>query len=335
MAFTTRSTRRPFSGRYNGVLESNVAEVIWWTQFDDRNTDNIVDFTESVSVYRRALLIRPDLNVQLPNGAFGLVQQTDPVEVAKFLATNDISASWVDTSIPPDGTRDVIRANTLADLARRENRFAHDLTNFPNVIARLGTISLASTRMGAFSGSNVVPTGDDILLTQVAGFDVKVYSRNAAVEVPVGTNLAVEPSDIGFVGDNTIAGGKYGSFVDLGYFSDSFGLDYNTYGFDPAKTQFETYPTLLSGLRYLFDPNNANLGYEIAYCTWTPDYEKGGPATNGIDDDGANGVDDTDERLTLPPYPYAVRGIKVTFRMIEKNSRQVRQQSVTHSFVPE
>ena len=58
LAYTTRSTRQPFRGRTpNGLLESNMAEVVWWTAFSDRDGDGIVAFTEKITLYRRVLLI--------------------------------------------------------------------------------------------------------------------------------------------------------------------------------------------------------------------------------------------------------------------------------------
>jgi hypothetical protein len=57
--------------------------------------------------------------------------------------------------------------------------------------------------------------------------------------------------------------------------------------------------------------------------------------TDGLDNDGTNGVDDTGERETLPPYAYPIRGIKVSIRLIEKGTKQVHQTSIVHSFVPE
>ena len=72
---------------------------------------------------------------------------------------------------------------------------------------------------------------------------------------------------------------------------------------------------------------------------------------NGLDDfsfydqdlDGRNdegpfqlhGPDDTLERETMPPYSAALRGVEVSLRAYERDSRQVRQTSVRESFVPE
>ena len=57
--------------------------------------------------------------------------------------------------------------------------------------------------------------------------------------------------------------------------------------------------------------------------------------TNGFDDDNANGVDDVGERETSPPYPVPLRGIQVRLRIIDRDSRQVRQMTVTSDFIPE
>jgi len=81
------------------------------------------------------------------------------------------------------------------------------------------------------------------------------------------------------------------------------------------------------------------------YDTWTPVYENDGldqdgqygvdQGTNGIDDGGTPAVDETAERETMPPYGHPIRGLKVSLRLVEKNTKQVRQASVIHSFVPE
>jgi hypothetical protein len=57
--------------------------------------------------------------------------------------------------------------------------------------------------------------------------------------------------------------------------------------------------------------------------------------TNGIDDNGANGVDDVGERETSPPYPVPLRGIQVRIRILDRDTRQVRQMTVSSDFIPE
>jgi hypothetical protein len=93
------------------------------------------------------------------------------------------------------------------------------------------------------------------------------------------------------------------------------------------------------------------------YDTWSTHYE-----SNGLDEDGVAGVDqgsddlddeipprvdgkvnawpkdgvvdDAGERETSPPYPAPLRGIEIRIRCYEPTSRQVRQVTVRHTFLP-
>lgn len=56
--------------------------------------------------------------------------------------------------------------------------------------------------------------------------------------------------------------------------------------------------------------------------------------TNGRDDDGNGIVDDAAEQETAPPYPVPLRGLEIRIRVYEPSSRQVRQVTVRHTFVP-
>ena len=46
-------------------------------------------------------------------------------------------------------------------------------------------------------------------------------------------------------------------------------------------------------------------------------------------------VDDVTERETSPPYPFPLRGIQITLRIIDPDSRQSRQITVVNDFTPE
>jgi prepilin-type N-terminal cleavage/methylation domain-containing protein len=100
-------------------------------------------------------------------------------------------------------------------------------------------------------------------------------------------------------------------------------------------------------------------GYAV-YDTWSFHYENDGvdedgdgivdQGTNGLDDKGyyydtlsktikyggpINGPDDVGERETAPPYDKPLRGVQAILRVYERDSRQIRQVSVTQHFVPE
>lgn len=81
------------------------------------------------------------------------------------------------------------------------------------------------------------------------------------------------------------------------------------------------------------------------YDTWSFDYEVDGvdqdgdsdtdEGSDGLDTDTSNGVDDVLERETSPPYPYPLRGLQARIRLIEHDTRQIRQVTVESDFTPE
>lgn len=392
-AGTIRSETRPFRGRYIAtnntigaamyptltapdaapvqVIESPLAEVVWWTDYVETDGNYRVDLTESVKIYRRVLLIVPS-TVTLPTfNNFG--------QAASYLATNDISARIV-SFVDAGTTYYQLVANSLKDLAHRQVRFCHNPVlgtgvgvapppaGYPHALHR-NTLWLmraadydasGSLDLAGAGGFTMEPNGSDIVLTDVAGFDIKVYSPQAAVldmnnHPSLAANLIVEPGDAGYVAavsalpmprpDPDPVLKKLGAFVDLGH----TGGDW-----------FTGVPMAKSGLAYqfLFDyrfPRDtpgapavpaAWVGLiDRVYDTWTPLYESDGvdqdgdgvvdQGTNGLDNGGTQAPDDDFERETAPPYPYPVRGVKISIRLIEKTTKQIHQSSVLHSYVPE
>jgi hypothetical protein len=82
----------------------------------------------------------------------------------------------------------------------------------------------------------------------------------------------------------------------------------------------------------------------FTYDTWSSHYETDGidqngdgdtdEGTNGFDDDADDIIDESDESETSAPYPVALRGLEIRIRCYEPSSRQVRQVTVRHTFVP-
>jgi prepilin-type N-terminal cleavage/methylation domain-containing protein len=88
------------------------------------------------------------------------------------------------------------------------------------------------------------------------------------------------------------------------------------------------------------------------YDTWSTHYERDGiannidsyfnrfygiedPLVNGLDDDGINGLDDPGEVEAPPPYPHPLRAIQVRIRVFEPDTKQIREVSLIHEFLPE
>lgn len=321
IAFTIRSTGEAFTGKYNGnTVRSNLAEVIWWVGFNDVDGDTTWDLNEPRFLFRRQLLILPNLN-DPTNGALAAAGTYIATEFPKFFYTNDISARR------NPGTGAVI-ANSLTDLCRRENRFAHDGT--ANLMrAQLQMMSKGSGTVDVFpmhDTSNRL-SGEDIILSNLLGFDVRAYDPYAPIVQDAEGITALIPGDPNFSFTLTQIGS--GAYVDLGYDSDtSFNADSDWTTYNSSNDDRS---------HFSVQPQN---GYGNTYDTWAASYDRtqnSGRANNGIDDDGANGVDDAGERLAAAsaPYPYPLRGIQVRIRMYEPSTRQTRQATVIADFLPE
>jgi hypothetical protein len=79
-----------------------------------------------------------------------------------------------------------------------------------------------------------------------------------------------------------------------------------------------------------YEVDGVNQG-DAPTLTNTPQTDEG---TNGRDDNGDGVVDDLGEQETSAPYPVPLRGIEIRIRVYEPSSRQVRQMTVRHTFVP-
>jgi hypothetical protein len=115
LMFTLRSRGEPFVGRFGtGTVESQEAEVAW--------------FVRGRTLYRRVLVVAPGRFMALDINGDGVVTPSEAGIGA------DSIFKWYDVSVRPavaqDGTRGLV-ANTLGDLTKPENRFAHQAPNFP------------------------------------------------------------------------------------------------------------------------------------------------------------------------------------------------------------
>ena len=306
LMFTTRSLDQPFRGRWNGrIIESNHAEVIWWTVFEDEDGDGQFDVGEDLKLYRRVLLIRPDLI-------------TNATDLGEFLQFNDVSVRQ------PAGSNGIV-ANTLSDLTDRANRFARAGTAFPHEpdFALLqGSSAFVLTHPTGLGSANL-NAGEDVMLSGIAAFDVKVFDPVVRVLESPDSTVGLLPSDIGYPSGVT-TNPQFGGYVDL---NTDANLGVNSGGLFTRGPEF---PALWTN---------------ATYCTWSLHYESDGidqdndaiidEGTNTTDQNNLDGPDDVNEFETRPPYPYPLRGLQVTIRLVEPTNQVLRQTSVITNFVPE
>ena len=342
LMFTAYSPDRPFVGRFvqkDGMgivvqvhtIESPLAEIVWWARLNNvpkplpMPPPPLVDYNkwdprnEDYSLYRRVLLIRPDLAL---NGW----SSSTPAEINDFYTNNDISARL-------SGGGGFI-ANSSADLTRRENRWFHNPGLFPHV---LNWPFFFTTRVDQAVGAGAQPIaiqigdseGDDVILPRVFAFDVKILDPTAPVRATAGR--ALEPGDPGFLTSGSTVG--QGAYVDLGY-------QFAYPGYGGVSSRFSGNPHGKSQLTFAATGGRT-------YCTWSSHYERDGidqddggagpfdEGTDGLDNDGNSGVDDGGEQETSPHYPFPLRAIQVKIRIADVASQNVRQVTVQSDFTPE
>ena len=362
LLFTTRNTETPYLGRYvsnptatgtTQTTESQLAEVAWFlrqTEVPAGITPPVVTYT----LFRRQNLVIGHVGFTPFLDNANQVPWADYNAWAKFYDQFDLSAQY-------QNPKAVVVPNSLADLTRRESRFMHNVTGVIDATAGSfrfpdGTVNPTFQWQQTSAPDGLIfdrtksstRVGEDVILTNVIGFDVRVFDPGAPVGVPAGGDSAVVPGDGGFAAATVAANGAY---VDLGWNRGPYGV-VATSG---QRPRFAGLGELMSGLR----PANA-AGVRV-WDTWSTHYESNGfdddqdgtidEGSNGLDDDSDGKVDespydvdgdgvftgagdDPGELETLPPYRFPLRGIEIRLRCYEPSSRQVRQVTIRHSFVP-
>lgn len=300
LLFTTRTAGEPFEGKFDkNLILSPVAEVAWFC----RPSPPVAQVVAGVSLqtlYRRQLLV------------------VGYVGAAPFSPTNSLSSTLAaaytryDLSLrmEPPINLNLLVPNTLSDLTQRENRFLHGPqwhVAFPN--------AFAPATFDADSGRE----GEDAILTNVIGFDVRVYDPDAIPHLSGST--IVYPNEQGY-GSAPPAGFK-GCFLDLGCAT-------------PAATILSGTGNPRSRLHKI------NSGGSATYDTWSTHLESNGveddadgtvdEGTNGLDDNANGLVDDPLENEVPPPYAVPLRAIEVRVRCYDPVSRQVRQTTIRQAF---
>jgi Tfp pilus assembly protein PilV len=345
LMFTARSKDGPFVGQVNGTTtQSEVAEVVWYLrptlQADGKTPADPPTYT----LYRRVLLVMPSMT---------------PVSKT----TVDNNPQQYDVSMHVEGSNYV--GNSLGDLTKRENRTAHT-GSFPFPVDPTALMPFGhhfDPSSGKYVHDTTLPTnaryGEDVVLTNVLSFDVQVWDPLAPVYTTGG--VAVAPGDPGF--NSSVTGNppsansivSNGAYVDLNWRNTAWdptsatslkwNTNWNLSSFSssghPKSKLAATCPSSATPFNKSWLSASPSPVKPAVYDTWSFHYEM-----DGISEDGNAHPDRGTDPIaaiqagnsdyeTSPPYPVPLRGVKIRIRCYEPDSRDVREVTVTESFVPQ
>jgi len=293
ICFTAYSKDQPFVGVIQGVLRSDFlagtpykywvdrsdttefttitshyAEIVYFTKHTPLEDTNLNDWSdankrdadETVTLYRRVLLIRPDIHLgYMDNVANALTINSPPqtYSLNYFEAMNYYDLSmWASVN-------NQWQTNSLEDLQTRSRRVAHapytanDIAVGgvtlqvnepafdpaplrPHTLLSFEQLNAALVNLGTNDRDR---TGEDVMLTNTLAFDVRVYDPTAPVLNDDGTNptLVLAPGDPGY-GSGSATNSMTGAFADLNW-SRSTPTATNVY-----NQTFQSYPNTKSQL---------------------------------------------------------------------------------------
>jgi len=326
LLFTTRSPADLFSGRTGGrPIQSPLAEVVWYCRPTPGTIDPVM-----YTLYRRQRL------VMAHPGAPPFIDPASPNAVP-FTTWGELH-TLTDIACRIQGGYAI--PNTLGELTKRENRFCRG-DMFPYRFLR-DKVDVDGNFILTFTETHP-RYGEDVILTNVIAFDVRVQDR-ARIQA-VGPYL-IGPGDVGYGGVGAVnAINGLPAFIDLGWNGSSSPVAIGA-AFPPSGGPAASRGLWSAGVAVRNGPPPPlNLMGPATYDTWSTHYEYNSidddgdnivdQGTDGIDNPPENGlIDEPEEAETSPPYPVPLTGIEVRIRCYEPSSRQVRQVTVRHTFVP-
>lgn len=345
LMFTTRSTGRPFVGRVpvaidpSQSIQSDVAEVAWFLRGRTlyRRVLLVAPALNNLAVFtgtsRAGFYAYYDISVR-PEGANVLANTLGDLTQREHrfahLTTNPADFPydarlwrWECQTTPTGGTTFIIPTlPTLLECSTVSVTGTWTIgTTVPPLAAMIPDISYLDlwtndtskrvTNSDLFAGADGPRIADDVILTNVIGFDVKVWDSVVQGYVDLGYNgVACGVANVNSLGH-------------LGHLKSDLDASTIAYArtYDTWSTQYESVGTGLTG--WLLAGNGIN-GFDDA----GEDINRATTTADGI-------VDSYDERITSPPYPVPLRGIQVKIRVFEPDSRQIREVTVVQDFLPQ
>ncbi|MBA2116362.1 PilW family protein [Bremerella alba] len=248
------------------TITSHYAEIVYFTKHtpvEDTNANGQRDADETVTLYRRVLLIRPDIFVGNPNTMAPPASHT--LTYAEAMNYYDLSM-W-------SASNSEWQTNSLEDLQSRDRRVAHApyAADGIQVDEDSGGTAINLQVGGAGAGFDPAPlrphalltfeqlnhalqwspsgtnnrdrTGEDVMLTNTLAFDVRIFDPIAAVGRDAATSsLSLAPGDPGY-GAADFTDAMQGAFVDLNWSRTS-----PTAGTDYYNQTFQNFPNTKSQL---------------------------------------------------------------------------------------
>jgi type II secretory pathway component PulJ len=383
LMFTSRSTGRPFTGNFTlpgsntRSVQSDVAEIAWFIRGRTLYRRQLLvspalPFPSSAQAARRMALryyadndisVRAQNGLLVPNTLSDLTRRecryahpSDefPFDVRRWgqlgLPTLRESASWdLMNMVWPSASVWTGKQPPLNHLYP-SNYFYFDVNGNPNDLSNppfpldLWTNDARHRIADNYLGdSNRV--ADDVILTNVIGFDVKAWEPARGEYVDLGYELRPAPDPVSLPPDIKHYPAEVFPDDSPGYPGPLMpGEVFYHRGYGKTNAPQLGYYAYLLGC-YRYDSRHIYYAPRV-YDTWSTHYENvglygldatvypPGRGTNGFDDDGNGIVDDENEKITSPPYPVPLRGIQVKIRIFEPDSRQVREVTVVQDFLP-
>jgi type II secretory pathway pseudopilin PulG len=226
LGLTTYSPSQPFTGRANGVITESPFAEVWY-------------FVRGTTLYRRQLLVGPALSFATTSPGAGLAYTNSDVSVRFDRLSNRL--------VP----------NTLGDLTKRENRYAHQPgpNAWPHDVRYWGVLGLPTVSESA-SDTN----------SGYASWPFPTGNANPLISVPAGSGGLGLNASGDLDGDNTTATDKVVQLTQIeGYSARQNPLPYNEV--NTTQPIGGTPPNRFSGLATINrdsisagqDPNSSNV----------------------------------------------------------------------------